>query len=115
MSRLAFHDPSPQSARSATRPEPYTAGSRTTTLTPDPMRPRRLPVASLNQRFPSGPAAMPVVDPLMPVTKSTATPAVVILPMCDAADCENHKLPSGPAAMSVGAEDAFTKNSVTVL
>ena len=95
----AFHAPSSQSARSPTRPAPYTAGARTSTSMPEPIRAMRLPVASLNQRLPSGPGVIALGDEpaVIPALNSVTTPAVVIRPMRLPLDSVNQRRPSAPA------------------
>src|SRR5258708_6400989 len=60
------------------------------------------PVRSVNQRFPSGPTAIPIGKLLAPAENSVTPPVVVILPILFARYSTNHRFPSGPAVMSKG-------------
>jgi len=69
------------------------------------MRPIWLPLDSVNQRAPSGPAAIPKGSPLaVGIANSVMTPAVVIFPIFEEERPErrsvNQRLPSGPAAIA---------------
>ena len=60
---------------------------------------------SVNQRLPSGPAAMSVgaMFGVRPMPFSVMTPSVVMRPMRPgAADSVNQRLPSGPAVIALG-------------
>src|SRR4051794_23681637 len=76
------------------------------------MRPIR-PLASVNQRLPSGPAVIPTGwrstenGPGGAIGNSVTTPSGVIRPMRPGlANSVNHKLPSGPAVTPRGCEFA---------
>jgi hypothetical protein len=59
-----------------------------------------LPDCSVNQRAPSGPAAMPLGWlPSSGTGNSVTTPAVVIRPILLLSSSVNQRSPSGPAAM----------------
>ena len=81
-----------------------------------PIRPARS--YSVNQRLPSGPAAIPA-GPLfgvMPAENSVTTPAGVIRPIRFPLYSVNQRLPSGPAAIPAGPLPAVmpAENSVIV-
>ena len=82
------------------------------------MRPIWLPLDSVNQRLPSGPAAIPKGSPLaVGIANSVMTPAVVIRPILEEERPErrsvNQRLPSGPTAIaSIWALAVGTANSV---
>ena len=93
-----------------------TAGCRGRALVTTPavvMRPILLPLISVNQRLPSGPAVMkrgPLL--LVVIGKSfVIAPAVVIRPILLVPFSVNHSAPSGPAVIPQGAEPVG--NSVT--
>src|SRR5271157_3381020 len=67
-------------------------------------RPILLPVNSVNQRLPSGPAVIPTGPLLgvMPALNSVTVPPGVIRPI-RSPDCSvNQRLPSGPAVIKAG-------------
>ena len=72
----------------------------------------------MNQRLPSGPAAMPIgpLPAVMPLLNSVTAPAGVMRPMRLPLCSVNQRLPSGPAAMPVGPllAEMPLLNSVTV-
>jgi hypothetical protein len=78
------------------------------TVPPGVIRPILLPVASVNQRLPSGPAAIPfgLLPPEMPVENSVTAPLGVIRPILLELNSVNQRLPSGPAAISTSWLDA---------
>ena len=63
-----------------------------------------LAAPSVNQRLPSGPAAMPsgALLAVVPVENSVTAPAGVIRPIWLPTSSVNQRLPSGPAAMPYG-------------
>src|SRR5437588_4990063 len=67
--------------------------------TPVVIRPILLPLVSVNQTAPSGPAVIPSGTlPSVGVGNSVMVPAGVILPMLLRPASVNHRFPSGPAA-----------------
>ena len=72
-------------------------------------------MTSVNQRLPSGPAAIPNRPlPAVRTGNSVTTPAVVIRPILLPPPSVNQRLPSGPAAIAGGWLLAVgTGNSVT--
>ncbi len=68
------------------------------------IRPIRLPSNSVNQRLPSGPAAIPVGRAAGGDAggNSVTTPAGVIRPIRLPENSVNQRLPSGPAAIPCG-------------
>ena len=67
-------------------------------MPPGVIRPT-LAACSVNQMFPSGPAAIPFGRESESSANSVMSPAVVIRPMRFASDSANHNWPSGPAAI----------------
>src|SRR5262249_31072080 len=60
-----------------------------------------LPLCSANQRFPSGPAAMPIGQlPAVGILYSVKTPAVVTFPILFPLHSVNQRLPSAPEVMN---------------
>ncbi len=78
-------------------------------------RPIRLPAPSVNQRLPSGPAAMPSGWlPAVGTENSVTAPAVVIRPIRSPSYSVNQRFPSGPAAIPPGLTSGVGRgNSVT--
>src|SRR4051794_18185639 len=66
------------------------------------IRPIFAPLDSVNQRFPSGPAAIPGGWVAGVTANSVIVPAVVIRPIFSPLDSVNHRFPSGPAAIPCG-------------
>ena len=81
------------------------------------MRPIRSIPRSVNQRLPSGPAAMPkgFAPAVIPALNSVTAPAGVIRPIGPAPSV-NQRLPSGPAVMEKGKAPGVMPiaNSVTI-
>src|SRR6516225_2244627 len=77
--------------------------------------PMLLPVNSVNQRSPSGPAVMPKGPlPTVGIGNSVTTPAVVMRPILLPTISANQRLPSCPAVINSGEPSAVgTENSVT--
>ncbi len=67
------------------------------------IRPILLPTVSVNQRLPSGPAAMPAGPlPAVGLRNSVTSPPGVMRPIRLPVNSVNQRLPSGPAAMACG-------------
>src|SRR5947209_6088881 len=67
-------------------------------------RPIRLALPSVNQRLPSGPAAIlptHALPPVIPLANSVTAPLGVIRPMRSPQFSVNQRLPSGPAAIAI--------------
>src|SRR2546421_341999 len=82
----------------------------------DVMRPILLPLSSVNQRLPSGPAAIPYGELLVVGTgNSVMVPLGLMRPILLPLSSVNQRLPSGPAVIPVGPLSAVgTGNSVMV-
>src|SRR5262249_19359973 len=96
---------SPGSSTPLTLELPPSTGFESTAMTcgvvgPVVIRPIWLAFASVNQRLPSGPAAIPTGRLSAVGTGNSVTaPAVVILPIWFASDSVHQTLPPRPAAM----------------
>jgi hypothetical protein len=85
-------------------------------MTPDGViRPICSPSSSVNQRFPSGPSAIPHGSlPAVGMLNSVTTPDGVIRPIVFAVVSVNHRLPSGPLVIPNGLPPLGIGNWVTV-
>src|SRR5205809_52725 len=80
---------------------------------PDVMRPILLPACSVNQRLPSGPAAIPIGLLAVETENSVNVPLGLMRPILLPSNSVNQRLPSGPAAIPIGPLWAVgTENSV---
>ena len=75
------------------------------------IRPIRLPVSSVNQRFPSGPLVIPNGPLGAGSGNSVIAPAVVMRPIWFASNSVNQRLASGPTVMKRGELDAVGRES----